>query len=232
MLSKYFRTFVPKSFIKAIDKHATTVSDKNSRGGKSCYNDMVHFFTKVDILNKSWDSDSRNVLHLCKDFDHVFCATGVFIFIVVMFHISHLENSCLERAKLWNQICGFFLFYLGTGLQICEGSNNQIDGKNRPYVVDLIVVDIPDGSPIPWKSTSDKNVVPNWNAWNVKYWNYTFSMAEYHLADSGCVVILQAANNRSKKIMNKCLPKSSVLFLHKSWTCINILPLMKVDFVN
>ena len=42
-----------ESFIEAIDKHAATVSDKNSRGGKSCYNDMVHFFTKVDILNES-----------------------------------------------------------------------------------------------------------------------------------------------------------------------------------
>ena len=96
----------------------------------------------------------------------------------------------------------------------------------------MFVVDIPDGSPIPWKSTSDKNVVPDWNAWDVKYWNYTFSMAEYHLADSGCVVILQEADNSSKKIMNKCLPKSSVPFLHKSWTCINILPLMRVDFVD
>ena len=45
-------------------------------------------------------------------------------------------------------------------MQVSSSSNNLISDIMKSYAVDLIIVNIPNGSPIPWKMKFDKHNIP------------------------------------------------------------------------
>ena len=102
-----------------------------------------------------------------------------------------------------------------------------MNGVRSAFAADLVIVDLPEGLPVPGIGSSD--FVPKWNKASETIMGYAFGICRNILSDAGALIILQSKDTRSRHQLGKYVPASNMKLL-KSWICINALPLTKGDF--
>ena len=93
-------------------------------------------------------------------------------------------------------------------LQHSSGRSRMHKGSSKPHpCVDLILVDIPEGLPIPGIS-NPADSIPPWNEDSKIWLNPIFEMADQHLQDDGAMILIHPF---------RVSTKSNLLGYLKSW---------------
>lgn len=105
------------------------------------------------------------------------------------------------------------------------GKSCRVYGRNQTKdgMVDLVVAQVPDNSPVPGISRTASDV-PKWNVLHKDWFKNTFVFAHTFLHDDGALVFVYTDDNSTRKTIRSFCP-SLGFKMFKEWTGFNILPL-------